>query len=36
MSGAGQTVVPGGDRELGGGLREAEPSRRLHTGGQVH
>lgn len=36
MSGAGQAVVPGGDRELGRGLCEAEPARRLHTGGQVH
>lgn len=35
VSGARQTVVPGGDRELGGGLREAETSRCLHTGGEV-
>lgn len=36
MSGARQAVVPGGDRELGRRLREAEPPRRLYTGGEVH
>ena len=36
VSGARQAVVPGGDRELGRGLCEAEPSRCVHTGGEVH
>lgn len=29
-------MVPGGNRELGRGLCQAEPPRRLHTGGQIH
>lgn len=36
VSGARQAVVPGGNRELGWGLCQAEPPRRLHTGGQIH
>ena len=36
VSGEGQTLVPGRHRELGGGVRAAEPARSLHTGHQVH
>lgn len=35
MSGAQPSLVPGRHRELGRGLRQAEPSRRLHASGQI-
>lgn len=36
VSRARQAVVPGGNRELGRGLCQTEPPRRLHAGGQIH